>query len=190
MDTPDLPAFEPTVFSLPFPADFADEKDEDVLARASAVCEASVAIHANAIQSGQQITITQDDQIAAYQASDDTRAIAAIERTATALHLTAILSEYDHAVVQNASQIRNLCTNLLLDKAVNGKTDSAQLRAVEMLGKIKDVALFEERSSVLVEHMTTDELKKSLRQKIADMRSNITDVTPRPVPTDPTPDTP
>lgn len=182
----DINAFDIEPFHLPFPSDFADEPDEDVLARANSMCGAAEAIMAATIASNQQVPITTDDRLLSTIASESEVTIAGVTSTAVALHLTALLNEYDMTVVQNAQQLRNFCTNILIDKAATGKSEATQLRAVEMLGKIKDVALFEERSTVLVEHMSSDEIKKRLREKVGRLRGivtasqlqPITDVTP------------
>lgn len=191
-------AYEPAVLPIPFPADFADEKDADVLARASTLCATAEEILKRMVESNQTPTIDEDEKVIARQIFDEGPSrIPATQNmpTGIALHLTALLSSYDLTVVQSAQQIRNLCTNLLIEKAVKGKTEQVQLRAVEMLGKIKDVGLFEERSTVLVEHLTTDELKTKLKEKIGRLKHLATeavDVIPTPDlnPTDAAPDLP
>jgi len=141
-----------------------------MLVRAEQLVATSNAIWTAATQSGQTITATTDQQLEARMAFDDKTMVPDITQTATALHLTALLTEYDLHIVQSAQQIRNLCTNLLIEKAVKGKTETVQLRAVEMLGKIADVSLFEERTVVLVDNMTTDDIKNTLHEKIKALR--------------------
>lgn len=179
--TPDdfPPAFEPVVVRVPLPPDFKDETDRDIAARASAICGAAEEIVKSMLESGQnpEDAITPEDREMAQAAFGIGPQSISSEpvKTGTAMMLTALLNKYDMQVVHNAQQIRNLCTNILLEKAVKGKSDAAQLRAVEMLGKIKDVGLFEERSTVLVENMPTDDLKVKLRQKINQLRHLATD---------------
>jgi hypothetical protein len=168
-----LPSHTPHVFHLPFPVDYEDELDSEVLSRANAMCGAAEAIFAAMVQSGQTPLAT--------NALDSRAAVATIQKTAIALHITALLSELDMPVVQNAQQLRNLCTNKLVQLATEGEKETTQLRAIELLGKIKDVGLFEERSTVLVEHMTTSDLQTRLREKVASLRgyvSDVVDVTP------------
>lgn len=166
----DTKAYEPEIFHLPFPVDYNDEECRDMLARAEQLVATSNAIWDATQKSGQTIQASQDQQLEARLAFDDKTMLPNIAQTATALHLTALLTEYDLHIVQSAQQIRNLCTNLLIEKAVKGKTETVQLRAVEMLGKIADVALFEERSVVLIENLSTDEIKSSLHEKIKALR--------------------
>lgn len=185
-------AYTPEIFHLPFPSSFSDEECRDMLARADQLCATATAIWDAATSSGQTLHVDQDNQLEARLAFDDKSMVPHITQTATALHLTALLTEYDHHVVQSAQQLRNLCTNLLIEKAVKGKTETVQLRAVEMLGKIADVALFEDRSVILVGDMTTDEIKNGLRQTINALRAKAggaVDVTPR-VPHEPQLDPP
>jgi len=170
-------AYEPEIIRLPFPTDFQDESDEDVLSRASAMCGAAELIFQHAMQSGQTITITPDDRQEARTIFDTPALTTTIQTTAVGIHLAALLTEYDITVVQSAHQLRNFCTNILIDKAVNGRSEQVQLRAVEMIGKIKDVALFEERSTILVAQMPTDKIKDALRDKINNMRARVTNAT-------------
>lgn len=194
MDMPEqIPAYEPQPFKLPFPGDFEDAKYEDIRQRAHAMCNAARAIFTAAHASGQTIPITEDDRETARQVFDGTLPAAVVQTTAEQLHLTALLTAYDINVVQSAQQIRNFCVNKLIEKAGTAPKDSDQLRAIEMLGKVKDVALFEERSTVLVQNMTTDQIATSLFDKIALMRNKAgaVSVTPRdplPVMKDITPD--
>lgn len=172
-------AYEPTVSRIPMPADFSDEKDEAVLDRARTLCATAEDILRKMVESGQNPDIDEDDRIVSREIFD-TGTVPPALSTPIALHLTALLNTYDMVVVQSAEQLRNLCTNILVEKAVKGRTEQVQLRAVEMLGKIKDVGLFEERSTVLVEHLSTDQLKDKLREKIGRLyqQSDITTVNP------------
>lgn len=165
------PAHEPDFFVLPFPPDLEDELPSSVAERFNAMCGAAEQIYKYATESGQQIVIPDD---AALKSRDIFSGVTPLPKTITTaeqLHLTALLQAYDVTVVQNAQQLRNFCTNILIQKAAQGSSDQVQLRAVEMLGKVKDVALFEERSTVLVEHMTTEQIQDKLREKINRMRA-------------------
>lgn len=169
--------YEPEFFRLPFPPDFSDEPDTDVLSRANAMCGAAEKILELATGSGQEIEISEDDRIDSRRIFDAPSSLPAVQKTAVAIHLTALLNEFDVEVVQSANQLRNFCTNLLIDKAVNGKTEQVQLRAVEMIGKMANVALFSEVSTIRIESLGMDELKAKLRDKINNMRYKMTDVT-------------
>jgi hypothetical protein len=88
------------------------------------------------------------------------------------MQVNAILSEFSHAVVQNAVQIRQLVTNKLIMESVH-PDPRIRLRAMEMLGKISDVGLFTERSEVTINHQSNDELKNRLRSKMQKLRQRL-----------------
>ena len=91
-------------------------------------------------------------------------------RPAVILQIDDSLREFSHAVVKNAVQIRHFVTNKLLLEA--GNPDArVRIRALELLGKMSDVGLFTERSEVTVNHRSTDDLRKSLREKLDSLRS-------------------
>ena len=85
---------------------------------------------------------------------------------ATVKHLYAMLSDYDHQVVQEAVQLRRFVTNKLIEDT--GLNDPRhRLKALELLGKISDVGLFSEKTEVIVKHASTEELEKQIRSKLA-----------------------
>jgi hypothetical protein len=189
-------AYEPTIVRVPLPADFEDERDEDVLSRANTLCATAERLVELMVASGQNpaAAVSEENQLEARDIFSVGPASLppANVLTGTALHLTALLTTYDMAVVQDAQQLRNFCTNILIEKAAKGKTESVQLRAVELLGKIKDVGLFEERSSILIGELSTDDIKSRIKDKIGRLRqlaektvdAEVVDITP-PAPSPP-----
>lgn len=167
------PAYEPDAFVLPFPADFNDVSYATVRERAQALLSAAERIHDLAAGSGQTIVISEQDRVLSRDVFAGAVPVTEIQTTAEAIHLTALLNAYDMTVVKSAQQLRNFCTNQLIDLAAQAPKNSDRLRAIELLGKIKDVALFEERSTVLVQNMTTAQIKDMLRSKVADLRSKV-----------------
>jgi len=91
--------------------------------------------------------------------------ISTVQNSATAVHLRALLSEYDIQIVKTAAQIRSFVTNSLIEEAAPGNKN--RIRALELLGKISEVGLFTERTEVTVKHQTTIELEQKVRDKIA-----------------------
>jgi hypothetical protein len=57
-------------------------------------------------------------------------------------------------------------TNKLIEETEN-PDPRVRIRALELLGKISDVGLFTEKTEVTITHRTTDELRESLRSKLA-----------------------
>jgi len=85
---------------------------------------------------------------------------------ATVKHLYAMLSDYDHQVVQEAVQLRRFVTNKLIEDT--GLNDPRhRLKALELLGKISDVGLFSDKTEVIVKHATTEELEKQIKTKLS-----------------------
>jgi Xaa-Pro aminopeptidase len=95
----------------------------------------------------------------------DEQPISTVQNSATAVHLRALLSEYDIQIVKTAAQIRSFVTNSLIEEAAPGNKN--RIRALELLGKISEVGLFTERTEVTVKHQTTIELEQKVRDKIA-----------------------
>ncbi len=77
-----------------------------------------------------------------------------------------ILKEWSHRIVQDSMHIRHLVTNKLIVETDN-PDPKVRLKAMELLGKISDVGLFSEKSEVTVTHRSTDDLRESLRAKLA-----------------------
>lgn len=65
----------------------------------------------------------------------------------------------------DADAIRELLLKTLIEKVKEAKTESNQLRAVELLGKTEDVGLFKERIET-TQVKSSDDLEKELREKI------------------------
>lgn len=105
------------------------------------------------------------DRSAARKVILEERPLSAVQNSATAVHLSALLSEYDMQVVKTAVQLRTFITNSLVEEAAPGSKN--RIRALELLGKISEVGLFTERSEVTVKHQTTVELEQKVRDKIA-----------------------
>lgn len=76
-----------------------------------------------------------------------------------------ILTEYDKLIVQDAQQVRTYVTNRLIEES-DAEDPKIRMRALELLGKISDVALFSERQEVTHKHQSTEELEDLLRNKL------------------------
>ena len=91
----------------------------------------------------------------------------ATKLTPPSLVLTSnILREFGHNIAESATQIRHLVTNKLIEETEN-PDPRVRIRALELLGKISDVGLFTEKTEITITHQTTDDLKESLRMKLA-----------------------
>lgn len=89
-----------------------------------------------------------------------------IQTSAVAIHLNAMLEEYDRQIIVSAQQLRNYVTNKLVFES-NNPDAKIRMKALELLGKIGDVGLFVERTEVTVHQKTTIELEEKVRSKLA-----------------------
>lgn len=100
---------------------------------------------------------------------------------AVAIRLQALLSEYDKAIVADATQARTYIMNRLLDLSACGDTKH-ELRALELLGKMSDIGAFTEKSEITITHKTSDDLRKAIEDKLKRMllvnTANAEDVKP------------
>lgn len=82
-----------------------------------------------------------------------------------AAKLAALLNEYDKQIIADSAQVRTYVTNKLLDISHCGDV-KAELRALELLGKLSDVGAFTEKSEVTINAKTTIELESAIKDKI------------------------
>jgi hypothetical protein len=93
-----------------------------------------------------------------------------------AIRLSALLSEYDKAIVADAAQARTYILNKLLDISACGDTKH-ELRALELIGKMSDIGAFTEKSEITITHKTSDDLRKAIEAKLKRLLlSNTQDV--------------
>lgn len=98
-----------------------------------------------------------------------------------ALKLAALLNEYDHKVVLDATQARTYIMNKLLEISSCGDIKH-ELRAIELIGKMSDIGAFSEKSEVTITHRSSGDLKQVLQEKIARLlNGTVVDVTTRDV---------
>lgn len=137
---------------------FADVQD-----RAKAACRSAEKMYVD----GADIRPTREDKEVAREIFTGKKKAskATLHNPAVALHLQALLSQYDHDIVRDVTQLRLYVKNRLLLESDNPDA-KIRLRALEMLGKIGEVGLFAERSEITVTHKSTDELEAKLHEKL------------------------
>lgn len=84
---------------------------------------------------------------------------------ASLVYLDRMLSEYDHELVNSAVRIREYTKNKLLVESEN-PDPKIRIRALELLGKMKDVGLFTDRIEVTHRTKTDAELEEELGKKL------------------------
>jgi hypothetical protein len=96
---------------------------------------------------------------------------------AEAAAASAIIKRFDFQAFSDQLQARNFITNKLVQIADCGDT-KAELKALELLGKISDVGLFTERSEITVHHTNSKSLEESIRERVKRLlNSDVTDIT-------------
>lgn len=129
------------------------------------------------------VLVTDDDIEAAHEAlnSPGNPKEVLLSSPGAIVHIKAILSEYDKAVVESAAQIRTFVTNRLLLET-ESPDPRIRIKALELLGKISDVGLFTEKTEITMRHRPTEELEQLLRERLL---KTLDADTPTPAYTDP-----
>lgn len=88
-----------------------------------------------------------------------------LKTPAVAFAAREFLRSYSERLAVDAADVRIALTNKLLEIANCGDT-KYELKAIELLGKHSDIALFTERSSVTVNYKSSSELETAIKTKI------------------------
>jgi predicted transcriptional regulator len=111
----------------------------------------------------QKIKVDGGDQTKDSKAKDlKTRSEA--KKPGVALALGHFVGYYDHQVIQDKVQLRNIAVNTLLEILDQTDDEKNKLKAAELLGKAGD--LFTDKAEITITHKSSDELKDALRQRI------------------------
>ncbi len=98
-------------------------------------------------------------------------------------HLTGMLTAYDWAFVEQAKELRGYAVAQILEETKNPDA-RIRLRALEMLGKVTEVALFTDRVEVKRTNVTDNELDAKIKEKLSRFMGVVdaapVDVTPLP----------
>lgn len=100
-------------------------------------------------------------------------------------HLVGMLTAYDWAFVEQAKELRGYAVSQILEETKNSDT-RFRLKALEMLGRVTEVALFTERVEIKKTNMSDTELEQRIKEKLNKFM-HVIDVVDVPVnePTDP-----
>lgn len=93
------------------------------------------------------------------------KALALLETPESVRHLVAMLVQYDYTLIAHADEIRNKLIAGLLEEC-DDPDPRVRLKAYELTGKIKEVALFEERVAVRKETLSDEELDAKIRERV------------------------
>jgi len=102
------------------------------------------------------------------------KALVQINTPAAVRHLTGMLTAYDWEFVQQAKELRGYAVAQILEETKHPDA-KVRLKALDMLGRVTEVALFTERLEVKKTDMTDAEIEAKIKDKIARFMG-VTDV--------------
>ena len=93
------------------------------------------------------------------------QALANVKAPAAVQHLVGMLTAYDWAFVEQAKELRGYAVSQILEE-VKHPDARIRLKALDMLGKVTEVALFTERVEVKKTQMSDVELETRIKEKL------------------------
>jgi len=93
------------------------------------------------------------------------QALATVKTPAAVQHLVGMLTAYDWAFVEQAKELRGFAVAKILEE-VDHPDARIRLKALDMLGKVTEVALFTERVEVKKTEMSDTELENRIKEKL------------------------
>jgi len=116
---------------------------------------------------GDEVPVSDEDAVLAQDLFHSARPPTKAEKKlpGVMMHLNAMLTQYDHAIIEDAQQVRTYVTNRLIEES-NDDDPKIRMRALELLGKVSDVALFTERKEITVKHQSDEELEDLILGKL------------------------
>ena len=143
------------------PINTTPEEIEDFREKARAFCETVQEL----IKNGAEVEITPEDEEDAAQLFTEQKPLTKKITPGTVLKLEALLSAYDHELLNAAQRLRTFVTNRLIEETENEKP-SDRLRALELLGKISDVGLFAEKVQIDITHRRSADVEAEILKKL------------------------
>jgi hypothetical protein len=104
--------------------------------------------------------------------------VAPLKNYSTALAASAFIKTYGHNLAHDITEVRAALTNKLLEIANCGET-KFELKALELLGKHSDIALFKERSELTINYNSPEALESAIKERIKRLlNADVIDMTP------------
>ena len=101
-----------------------------------------------------------------------------LKNYSTALAASGFLKTYGQNLAFDVGQVRAALTNKLMEIANCGET-KYELKALELLGKHSDIALFNERSEITINYNSPDALESAIKERVKRLlNAQIIDITP------------
>lgn len=122
--------------------------------------------------------VTFDREKALIEAVAKRKQTEPLKNYSTALAATGFLKTYGQNLAFDVGQVRAALTNKLLEIANCGEI-KYELKALELLGKHSDIALFNERSEITVNYNSPDALEAAIKERVKRLlNAQIIDMTP------------
>ncbi len=149
----------------------------------------------NAEESQQSAAASQARQ--AFQAmttqspEEQRKALIQLKTPPAVRHLTGMLVAYDWAFVEQAKELRGYAVSQILEETKHPDA-KIRLKALDMLGRVTEVALFTERMEVKKADLTDAEIEAKIKDKINRFMgvTDVIDILPEEETASPTPDEP
>lgn len=115
---------------------------------------------------------------------DAKRELLMVDTPQSVRHLVGMLTGYDWQFVQQAAELRGYTVAKILEETTHPDA-RIRLAALQMLGKVTEVALFTDRVEVKKTEMSDAELDAKIKEKMAKLgslrtaRGDVVDVTPK-----------
>jgi hypothetical protein len=98
------------------------------------------------------------------------KALATVSVPAAVKHLVGMLTAYDWAFVEQAKELRGYCVSQLVEETKHPDA-KVRLRAVELLGKVSEIALFTERVEIKKTELSDAELQAEIDRRLGKYES-------------------
>ena len=140
-----------------------------MLERARLACNTAKELFGDAPEPSEEDKAHARDAFKAFTDNNGMKApsmsVVATYPNASLAYLDRMLSEYDHELINSAVRIREYTKNKLLVESEN-PDGKIRIRALELLGKMKDVGLFTDRIEITHKTKTDEELESELQKKL------------------------
>jgi hypothetical protein len=147
---------------IPLPFDTTKEELEDFREKAHALFETVQEL----IKQGATVAITDQDKAESHQIAANGQLPPVKTLTpGTIINLEAILSEWDHEVLDAGRRLRNYVTNKLIMDS-NDADPRVRIKVLELLGKLNNVGLFSDRVEVNVVNRSIDSIEQELAKTL------------------------
>lgn len=171
-----MPLVATPELGIPFPFDTTPEELEGFRQNAAALIKTVEALE----DAGMVTEVTADDRATSHEIMAEQKSIPAEVTPGTVKHLNALLSTYDHELLNVHYRLRNYVTNKLLEESVE-EDPKVRLKALELLGKVSGVGLFSERVDINVMHRTVKDIETEIRKTLQLYEGEYSEVEPQAV---------